>query len=488
MARSCKKFYFIFVMMLCLLLSLTSCKKKCEHKYDNACDNTCNLCEELREVGEHNFDPADCIKAKTCKICGITEGAALGHTESADDGDCTTEVKCIRCKEVIIAALEHNFNGTWQSDDTNHWKVCENENCNVNNEKINHTHEDDNDCTTGVNCLVCDLVLVEAKGKHEDQNLDGICDNCEYKFDYIFDETTNTYFVFNEIGLYEWKNNSWKGVNLTLLRDIELPKEMSFDLDSDGIKDSNWQGVRTSCTIEGNGYSIKGLIMKSTLEQDFQGFITRLDEGGKIKNLRLDNVDINFVGMNIGILVAGNDGIIENCSVSGNIYVTGHFVGGIVGYNDGTVVGSYNEATVFATSNHVGGICGQNHDNGKVYACYNLGKIESNGDDVGGIVGILYGGQIAANYNIGTIIGTYHTGFIVGYNFLTDEKVTNYSIISCDNISSETPTNCIIIDGTDVTWNNAKDEMNKMLKELQIEWHYVNNDSEIRPLIVSKAN
>ena len=44
------------------------------------------------------------------------------------------------------------------------------------------------------------------------------------------------------------------------------------------------------------------------------------------------------------------------------------------------------------------------------------------------------------------------------------------------------------IDGTNVTWNNAKDEMNKMLKELQIEWHYVNNDSEIRPLIVSKAN
>lgn len=490
MARRLEKFYFVFLMVLCFALILTSCKKKCEHKYDNACDSTCNLCEELREVGDHDFNPADCFNAKTCKLCGFTAGEALGHTGNTDDGDCTTEVNCIRCGEVVVAATEHSFNGMWQTDETSHWKVCENENCNVSNNKITHTHEEDDDCTTSVNCLECDLVLVEARENHEDQNIDGVCDYCVYKFDYIFDEPTNTYIVFNAEGLYEWANNLWKGVNLTLVRDIELPKELKFDIDNDGVNDSNWEGVRTSCTIEGNGYSIKGLIIKHTLEKDFQGFITRLDEGGKIRNLRLDNVDINIVGINIGALVGVNGGIIENCSVSGNIYVEGHFVGGIVGMNNGTVVGSYNEATVFATSSHVGGICGQNHTEASIFACYNLGNIQSNSEDVGGIVGILYGGQVSGNYNMGKISGTSHTGFIVGYNFLTDETATNYSIMSSENLSGQTPTNCVIIDGTTVTWSIAKDEMNKVLAELQVEWYYIDNengDSTNRPLIVSKA-
>lgn len=489
MARRFKKFYIVFVMVLCLVLCLTSCKKKCEHKYDNACDNTCNLCEKVREVEEHEFNPADCITAKTCKSCGITEGAALGHTGGDDDGDCTTEVKCIRCDEVVVYAMEHNFNGLWQTDDTNHWKVCENENCNINNEIVKHTHEDDNDCTTSVNCLGCNLELIEAKESHEDLNLDGTCDNCPYKLDYIFDEQTNTYIVYTANGLYEWKNNSWKGANLTLARNIELSSEMKFDLDNDGINDSNWQGVRTSCTIEGNGYSIKGLIMKSTLDKDFVGFITSLDEGGKIKNLRLDSVDINLVGINIGVLTAANRGIIENCSVSGNIYVEGHFVGGIIGLNSGTVIGSYNEATVFATSSHVGGICGQNQDDGNIFACYNLGSISSNSNDVGGIVGILYGGQMSGNYNIGTISGSSHTGFIVGYNFLTNEE-TNYSSMSSENVRGETPTSCVIVDGTDITWSIAREEMNKVLAELQVEWYYIDNegdDSLIRPLTVTKS-
>ena len=489
MTKSFKKFYFVFIVVLCLLFSLTSCKKKCEHEYHNACDSRCNLCNETREVGDHSFNPADCINAKTCSACGITEGEALGHSENADDGNCTTAVKCLRCNEIIIDALEHNFNGEWQTDELNHWKICENENCNVNSEKINHTHEDDDNCTTSEKCSVCDLILIEAKENHEDQNLDGSCDNCSYKLDYIFDEPTNTYFVFNSNGLYEWVNNSWKGVNLTLLRDIELPSELIFDIDNDGVNDSNWQGVRTSCIIEGNGYSIKGLTIKSTLEDDFQGFITNLDEGGKIKNLRLDSVDINCVGMNIGALVASNHGIIENCSVSGNLYITGHFVGGIVGLNDGKVIASYNEATVFATSSHVGGICGQNQNDGHIYACYNLGSITSNSEDVGGIVGILYGGKVAGNYNMGTISGVYHTGFIVGYNFLPDEKVSNYSIITSENISGGTPTNCIIVDGTEITWSIAMDEMNIALAELQVEWYYIENestDSPIKPLIVSK--
>ena len=57
-----------------------------------------------------------------------TKGA-LGHTQNADDGDCTTAVTCKRCDYVFIPAKEHDFSGEWKSDQTGHWKVCKNDGC-----------------------------------------------------------------------------------------------------------------------------------------------------------------------------------------------------------------------------------------------------------------------------------------------------------------------------------------------------------------------
>lgn len=57
-----------------------------------------------------------------------TKGA-LGHTQNADDGDCTTAVTCKRCDYVFIPAKEHDFSGEWQSDQTGHWKACKNDGC-----------------------------------------------------------------------------------------------------------------------------------------------------------------------------------------------------------------------------------------------------------------------------------------------------------------------------------------------------------------------
>ena len=80
---------------------------ECEHTYDNACDAICNECGEEREI-THSWKEADCTAPKTCKVCGATDGEALGHKPSEDDGDCTTEVKCTVCGEVTTPAkTEH---------------------------------------------------------------------------------------------------------------------------------------------------------------------------------------------------------------------------------------------------------------------------------------------------------------------------------------------------------------------------------------------
>lgn len=61
---------------------------------------------------EHNWTAANCTTAKTCSICGKTEGSALGH----------------------------DHNSPWVTTDENeHWKVCAREGCNEQLDKAVHT-------------------------------------------------------------------------------------------------------------------------------------------------------------------------------------------------------------------------------------------------------------------------------------------------------------------------------------------------------------
>lgn len=61
---------------------------------------------------EHDWTVANCTTAKTCSICGKTEGSALGH----------------------------DHNGPWVTTDENeHWKVCAREGCNEQLDKAVHT-------------------------------------------------------------------------------------------------------------------------------------------------------------------------------------------------------------------------------------------------------------------------------------------------------------------------------------------------------------
>lgn len=60
---------------------------------------------------EHDWTAANCTTAKTCSICGKTEGSALGH----------------------------DHNGPWVTTDENeHWKVCAREGCNEQLDKAVH--------------------------------------------------------------------------------------------------------------------------------------------------------------------------------------------------------------------------------------------------------------------------------------------------------------------------------------------------------------
>jgi hypothetical protein len=173
--------------------------------------------------------------------------------------------------------------------------------------------------------------------------------------------------------------------------------------------------------FDGNDHKISNLAWSST-QKDCIGLFGYVGSGGQIKNLGMENVDVNAVnGTLIGALVGLNDGgAITDCystgSVSGN-----DRVGGLVGESYGTITNCYSTGSV--SGNHwVGGLVGESY--GTITNCYSTGSVSGNWW-VGGLVGESYG-TITNCYSIGSAMGTTAVGGLVGESCGT---ITNcYSI------------------------------------------------------------
>lgn len=279
-------------------------------------------------------------------------------------------------------------------------------------------------------------------------------------------------------------------------------------LDADLTLTDTWTpigtGTRSSKTYSGNAFkgifdggdhTISGLKITSTTSADAAlGFFGVVD-GGTVKNLKLDNVDINvatsdLLGGAIGLMV--NNATAENITVSGAI-VGYDGVGGIVGRQiiSGTISKCTNNASVTSAYGGIGGIVGKCYyedgsatsvfatisecvNNGVITApkyvggivglaranvtkCVNNGAIVG-GTQTGGVIGqLIAAGAVSENENKATISGTNHLGGIIGdytqsnaytYNNVTIEKNINYgeltateqcaAIMGCNNIDGFT--------------------------------------------------
>ena len=181
----------VIVCIVICILALTSCND-CIHAYDNECDEECDLCGKQREVEGHDWADADCDTPKTCKSCETVEGEALGHSPEEDDGDCTTDILCSVCSQVIEAganshqeeeddgdcttaigckncsqvakeAKEHSFGIYYNSNESHHWYACLNKGCLEKQGYEEHISLDDGDCTTTVKCEDCKWIFVRGK-------------------------------------------------------------------------------------------------------------------------------------------------------------------------------------------------------------------------------------------------------------------------------------------------------------------------------------
>ena len=114
---------------------------------------------------EHNWTAANCTTAKTCSICGKTEGSALGHDWA--DATCTAPKTCKRtgCTATDGSPLGHDWDTVWTTDNNQHWHKCNRTGCTVIKDAANHipdrtaATEDD-----PVKCTECGKVLTPALG------------------------------------------------------------------------------------------------------------------------------------------------------------------------------------------------------------------------------------------------------------------------------------------------------------------------------------
>lgn len=185
---------------------------------------------------------------------------------------------------------------------------------------------------------------------------------------YIYDNTTNTYTVYNADGLLAWNEAAQNDLTIgcTLTADIDLTGKTWSPIDQYGI--SGYQGV-----FDGQGHCITGLAITT---DDPYGENAALFDGiggnGKVKNLQLVNVNFNVIqyGASGGIATT-NYGTITACSVTGTIAAANGGVGGIATSNIGTITACWFNGTLSgqnATGGpSFGGIAAHNY--GIVSAC-----------------------------------------------------------------------------------------------------------------------
>jgi len=161
-------------------------------------------------------------------------------------------------------------------------------------------------------------------------------------------------------------------------------------------------------------------------------------EGGEIKNLGMENVDIDSVSSAAGLVQANIQGTIRDCYSNGSVSGQGT-IGGLVGQNgsyslpcregggltfcvftDAWISNCYSTCRVSGTGNNIGGLVGLN--DAEINNCYSTGSCSGYVVDehrlTSGIGGLSGGnrGDITNSYSTGSVSGNTKVGGLVGGN------------------------------------------------------------------------
>lgn len=171
-------------------------------------------------------------------------------------------------------------------------------------------------------------------------------------------------------------------LNARLTADIAIPAGRIFDPISAGPYNSGYAG-----TFDGQGHTVTGMVIQPQYGFSSTGFVTCLQAGGVVKNLRFADVSLSNSTSTAGVVCGLNRGRVENCHVQSAVFNGAlQMIGGIAGENEGVIALCSNAAPVAATGSSIGGIAGWNRAGGSIENCWNTGSV-TGGWYVGGIAG-----------------------------------------------------------------------------------------------------
>ncbi len=200
-------------------------------------------------------------------------------------------------------------------------------------------------------------------------------------------------------------------------------------------------GLSFTGTFDGNGHTISNWNYEDLEQLHPVGLFSALDGGATIKNLTLSDFSVLSSGTS-GLLVgAVNSGSILNCSVQGDISMTGvaggaqGFVGGLVGLMSSGMISSSSFSGSIAAESElpqaIGGLVGKGLNHPILSDSYFRGSINAgaslNTEGVGGIVGVTNdGATLRRLYVGGTITGpNVPKGGLVGASDATTPTIVN---------------------------------------------------------------
>jgi hypothetical protein len=218
----------------------------------------------------------------------------------------------------------------------------------------------------------------------------------------------------NDIGNYE---EDWDK-NFILINDVNLAQYTGTQFKIIGRFDYPNNKPFTG-VFDGNDHKIWNFTWNST-DGNCIGLFGFVDEYAQIKNLGLENVDVNVInGMYVGGLVGGSVGEITHCYSTGSVSAN-ECIGGLVGDNEGTITNCYSTASVSGTW-PVGGLVGVNY-----YMITNCRSTSSVWGQwcIGGLVGGNWE-TISSCYSTGNVSGTWAIGGLAGSNGTSFARISS---------------------------------------------------------------
>lgn len=169
------------------------------HAYANACDTTCDVCAAVRSVSDHVYSEEYTADETghwfACINCGEKKDF-VEHTPGEEAGEYTPQI-CTVCEFVINPAKGHihKYTDEYLNDGESHWQVCTG--CGEDSEKIAHTY--DGECHEACNagCGYERRTLHNESEQWESNELDHwkVCQDCQDEVnvgEHIWNQSTVT--------------------------------------------------------------------------------------------------------------------------------------------------------------------------------------------------------------------------------------------------------------------------------------------------------